>query len=306
MEYAPPPFFRRGPAPIVRLAFFVSLSLALLALDARLRLADGLRSVLATLVYPLQRAAIAPVDLASRIAAHFAAQVQLQQDNEQLRARLVELARDAQRLQAALAENAELRRLIGAAERLPVGAMPAEILYAGRDPYARRVLVDKGERHGVRPGSPVVDETGVVGQVTRVHPLAAEVTLLTDKDHAIPVRVVRNGLRAIAFGAGASGLLELRYLAANAEIQTGDLLVTSGLDGVYPAGLPVATVMRIERDAANAFARVYCEPAAGVERGSYVLLLVPQHREAPAAGALDARKTDAPRGRRRGRVGGDG
>jgi len=128
-------------------------------------------------------------------------------------------------------------------------------------------------QNGVRAGSPVVDANGVVGQVTRAHALSSEVTLLTDKEQAIPVQVVRNGLRAVAFGAGSSGMLELRFMAANAEIQNGDKLVTSGIDGTYPPGLPVATVARVERDAAYAFARIVCQPAAGVESGSYVLVL---------------------------------
>jgi rod shape-determining protein MreC len=147
-------------------------------------------------------------------------------------------------------------------------------------------MVDKGTRDGVRPGSPVVDEAGVVGQVTRVHALFAEVTLLTDKDQAIPVQIARNGLRAVAFGGGASGLLELRYLAANAEIVNGDKLITSGIDGVYPAGLPVATVTRVERDATNIFAHVLCQPAAGVDRGRIVLLLTPA--AAPASPPVEA------------------
>jgi len=143
------------------------------------------------------------------------------------------------------------------------------------------VVIDKGSQNGVRAGSPVVDEAGVLGQVTRAHALAAEVTLLTDKDQAIPVQVVRNGLRAVAFGAGASGMLELRFMAANAEIQNGDRLVTSGIDGIYPPGLPVATVARVERDAAYAFARIVCQPAAGVESGRYVLVLANEARQAP-------------------------
>jgi rod shape-determining protein MreC len=184
-----------------------------------------------------------------------------------------------QRYEAAQAEAGQLRRLIGAAERLPVKSMPAEILYNGRDPYSRKVVIDKGSQSGVRAGSPVVDEAGVIGQVTRAHALAAEVTLLTDKDQAIPVQVVRNGLRAVAFGAGASGMLELRFMASNAEIQNGDRLVTSGIDGTYPPGIPVGTVARIERDAAYAFARIVCQPAAGVERGRYVLVIENELRQ---------------------------
>ena len=140
----------------------------------------------------------------------------------------------------------------------------------------------------------MIDETGVVGQVTRVHPLLSEVTLITDKDQAIPVQVVRNGLRAVAFGGGASGTLELRFMAANADIQNGDRLVTSGIDGTYPPGLPVATVVRIERDAAYAFARVVCQPAAGVDRGRYVLVLSRRGRApaAPGGGAAGKDRRD--------------
>ena len=273
MEHTPPPFFNRGPAPLVRLAFFATLSLALLVLDARFRYAESLRSVLVYAVYPLQALATLPAALSDRVSGYFVSQSQLREENIQLRAKLLGASQTAQRYEAALAENGQLRRLTGAAERLPLKATPSEILYNGRDPYSRKVVIDRGSQGGIASGSPVIDENGVVGQVTRVHALSAEVTLLTDKEQAIPVQVVRNGLRAVAFGAGASGMLELRFMAANAEIQNGDKLVTSGIDGTYPPGLPVATVARIERDAAYAFARILCQPAAGVESGGYVLVL---------------------------------
>jgi rod shape-determining protein MreC len=279
MDHSPPPFFNRGPAPLVRLAFFASLSLALLVLDARFRYTEGLRSVLALAVYPLQTLATMPAALGERISGYFASQTQLREENAELRARMLATSQAAQRFEAAQAEAAQLRRLIGASERLPLKSTPAEILYNGRDPYSRKVVIDKGSQNGVRAGSPVVDEAGVIGQVTRVHALASEVTLLTDKDQAIPVQVVRNGLRAVAFGAGASGMLELRFMASNAEIQNGDRLVTSGIDGTYPPGLPVATVARVERDAAYAFARIVCQPAAGVESGRYVLVLANEPRQ---------------------------
>jgi len=273
MEHTPPPFFKRGPAPLVRLFFFASLSLALLVLDARFRYAEGLRGVLALAAYPLQRAATAPVDFLRTVGDYFSTQAQLFEDNAALRAKNLALAQAAQRYETAEAEAAQLRRLIGAAEKLQVKSTPAEILYAGRDPYSHKIFINLGERQGVKPGSPVADEAGVVGQVTRVHPLVSEVTLITDQDHVVPVQVVRNGLRAIAFGGGPSGMLELRFTAGNAEIQNGDRLVTSGIDGIYPAGLPVATVVRIERDAEHSFARVICRPAAGVDRGRFVLVL---------------------------------
>ncbi len=273
MEHSPPPFFKRGPAPLVRLFFFASLSLALLVLDARFRYAEGLRSTLALAAYPLQRAATAPIDFFSAVGSYFSTQAQLVEDNAALRARALALAQDAQRYESAEAELAHLRRLIGAADKLPVKSMPAEVLYASRDPYSHKMFVNAGDQQGVSPGAPVADELGLVGQVTRVHPLVSEVTLITDQDQAIPVQVVRSGLRAIAFGSGASGTLELRFMASDAEIQTGDHLVTSGIDGTYPAGLPVATVMRIERDAELSFTRVVCKPTAGVDRGRYVLVL---------------------------------
>ena len=281
MEHNPPPFFKRGPAPLVRLFFFASLSLALLVIDARFRYADGLRSWLALAAYPIQRAATAPIDLVSAIGSFFSTQTQLVQENARLREKAMAYSHDAQRYEAIEAEAAQLRRLIGAAERMEVRSLPAEILYHGRDPYSHRLFIDRGATHGVRPGSPVADEAGVVGQVTRVHPLLSEVTLITDRDQATPVQVVRNGLRAVAFGGGASGMLELRFMAAIAEIQEGDRLVTSGIDGTYPAGLPVATVVRVERDPEQGFAHVVCKPTAGVDRGRYLLVLADEATRPP-------------------------
>jgi rod shape-determining protein MreC len=299
MDHTPPPFFKRGPAPLVRLFFFASLSLALLVIDARFRYADGLRTWLALAAYPLQRAATAPIELAAAVGGFFSTQAQLVAENERLRARALSSSHDAQRYEAAREEIDQLRRLIGAQERLQVRAIAAEVMYNGRDPYSHTLFIDRGATHGVRPGSPVTDESGVVGQVTRVHALVSEVTLATDRDQAIPVQVVRNGLRAVAFGGGASGSLELRFMAANADIQTNDRLVTSGIDGTYPAGLPVATVMRIERDAENAFARVVCRPAAGVDRGRLVLVLSDDTFKPPRPEEAQSAKDRARRGRLR-------
>jgi len=197
---------------------------------------------------------------------------------------------DAQRY-AAAAEAASLRRLIDAAERLESKSIAAEVLYAGRDPYARKVIVDRGTQHGVQQGSVVVDETGVVGQLTRAHAFVSEVTLVSDKGQAVPVQVLRNGLRAIAFGGGTSGQLELRYMSGNADVENGDVLVTSGIDGTYPPGLPVAVVVRVERDSSYTFARVLAQPIAGVERGRYALVLSPGAQLPDYPGDENARKT---------------
>jgi len=278
MEHTPPPFFVRGPAPLVRLAFFGSLSLALLVLDARFGYAEGIRSVLALAAYPIQQAARLPVALVEGVSEYFASQTRLRSENEALRAKLLDSSLEAQRYESAAAEASNLRRLIGAEERIERKSIPAEVLYAGRDPYARKVIINRGTQHGVQAGSAVVDADGVIGQLTRAHAFVSEVTLLTDKGQPTPVQVLRNGLRAIAFGGGSSGQLELRYMSGNADVENGDVLVTSGIDGTYPPGLPVATVVRVERDSSYTFARVLAQPIAGVERGRYALVLSPGAR----------------------------
>ena len=160
----------------------------------------------------------------------------------------------------------------------------AEILRIPRDPFNRKVMLDKGNQSGIQPGQVVVDDTGVVGQITRSYPWVSEVTLITDKDHSVPVQVVRNGLRSVVSGTGKDDSLELRYMAGNTDIQEGDSLVTSGIDGVYPPGLPVAVVSKIERNSTYVFARVTCTPVAGVanHRQLLILSMLPPAPEVPA------------------------
>lgn len=298
MEHTPPPFFRRGPAPVVRLAFFAALSFALLILDARFRYVDGLRDVLALAAYPFQKAATLPIALAQHTADFFVSQAQLRSENSALRAELLEAARDAQRYRTATSELEQLRRVNDMRARFDRQTIPAEVLYTGRDPYDYKVILDKGRQHAVTAGSLVIDADGAIGQITRVHTLVSEVTLITDKAQAIPVQIVRNGLRAVAFGAGASGMIELRFLPANADVRNGDRLVTSGIDGSYPPGVAVASVVRVERDAAQAFARVVCAPAAGVDRSRYVLVLAGEE-----VGPAYPLAEQARRGARRGATG---
>jgi len=273
MDYQPPPFFSRGPAPLVRLGFFVSLAVLLMVLDARFRYAESIREVVALLAYPLQRAALAPAELFGAASEFFTTQVALKRENEQLKTRQLLAASDLLTAEALRAENAQLRRLLEARERVPRVSTLAEILYRGRDPFSRKVVIDKGSRQGIEPGQAVIDDVGVVGQVTRVHPLLAEVTLITDKEQRTPVEVVRNGLRAVIYGGGDKGTLDLSYTASNADVQADDLLVTSGIDGTYPPGLPVARVSRIERDAAYSFAKITCIPTAGTDQNRQVLVL---------------------------------
>ncbi|MBI5898054.1 MAG: rod shape-determining protein MreC [Rhodocyclales bacterium] len=284
--HAPPPFFKRGPAPLVRLVFFVSLSLVLLVADLRFHTLEWARLAVATAAWPLQRVTGMPIDAAGDFGAYLSRQSTLLKDNEDLRRRQLGTANLLLRQDHLEQENKRLRTLLDMRERQPVEGRIAEILYAARDPFSRRVIIDKGSQHGIAPGNAVVDDIGVIGQVVRVFPLTSEVLLLTDKEQAIPVAVQRNGLRAVLAGAG-SGMMELRFLAANAEVQVGDVLVTSGLDGVYLPGLPVAKVTKIDRDSSYSFARIICAPLAGVERHGLALVLggrsalPPQPEDAP-------------------------
>ena len=298
MDYQPPPFFSRGPAPLVRLGFFVSLAVLLMVLDARFRYADSIRGAVALLAYPLQRIALAPGDLLAGAGDFFTTQVALKQENERLKARDLGVAKDLLTLEALRAENAQLRRLLEARERVPRRSTLAEILYQGRDPFSRKVVIDKGSQQGIAPGQAVIDDVGVIGQVTRVHPLLAEVTLVTDKEQRTPVEVVRNGLRAVIYGGGDKGTLDLSYSSANTDVQVDDLLVTSGLDGTYPAGLPVAKVTKVERDAASSTAKITCIPAAGPEHNRQVLVLAQEAGLPPPPAEADARAVPAPKQKR--------
>jgi len=294
MEHTPPQFFHRGPAPIARLTFFALLSVFLMVLDARFRYAEPLRQVLAIAAYPLQQIATAPFTALARSREFFSTQTELREQNATLRAQKLRDAEDLLTLQALRAENESMRRILAAKEQVPGDAIFAEIVYAGRDPFSRKVIIDRGVQHGVQSGQPVIDASGVLGQVTRVQPLLSEVTLIVDKDHAIPVQLVRNGLRGVAYGSGDGSTLELRHMASNAEVEAGDLLVTSGLDGLYPRGLPVAKVAKIERDAAYAFAKIVCQPVAGTTQHQQVLVLatgagIPTWSAEPERGKKGAR-----------------
>lgn len=273
MEYTPPPFFKRGPSLLTRLSFFAALSLILLYADARFHYMESMRKVVAVVLFPLQHLADVPGELGSRVSNFFVTQSSLQRDNERLARDNFLNAGLLQTQQALVAENQHLRALLEMQERAEQSSVSAEILYFGRDPFGRKVIVDKGATQGIEEGAAVVDDTGLIGQVSRAFPWTAEIALITDREQVVPVQIVRNGLRAVVFGMGYDGALDLRFMPVNAEIENGDVLVTSGIDGVYPAGLPVAVVSNIERNAAYPFAKITCTPTAGVNRHKQVLVL---------------------------------
>lgn len=273
MEHSPPPFFKRGPTPLVRLLLCSLLSIALLIADARYRYLDDIRQVAAVIVYPLQRLAAAPGEMLARIGEFFVAQSTLHDNNLRLAEQNLLTGAKLQKYNALAAENAYLRELLAARQRFPERTIAAEVLYAGRDPFTRKIIIDKGEQHGIKAGQPAIDQLGVIGQVTRVYPWLAEITLVTDKEQLVPVQNVRNGLRAVLGGTGSTDQLELKFIPLNADFQNGDQLATSGIDGVYPPGLPVAAVSNVERNAAYLFARITCKPVAGVSSRNQLLVL---------------------------------
>jgi rod shape-determining protein MreC len=291
MEYSPPPLFKQGAPARVKVTVFALIAVVLLVVDARMGLLAGVRQVAATVLYPMQMAAQMPREALAGMGGYFSSVSTLQKEVQALKNQQLTQSRLLQQAQLQMAENAHLRRLMEGKQQLPVQSQMAEILYDARDPSTRRIVINRGARDDVSLGLPVIDHAGVVGQVTRVFPFTSEVTLLTDKDQAIPVQVLRSGLRSIVYGRGHSGLLDLRFVAQDADIQVGDVLVTSGLDGMYPAGLAVARVTQVEK-AAGSFGRVVGQPLAGIDRNRQILVIMsrnalpprPPH-EAPHSGS---------------------
>lgn len=269
--HQPPPIFKRGLAPLARLSLFVTVCLVLLVVDLRFRYLEVMRNALSVLTYPLQMAAATPADFVSNASRYFATLIEVQRENADLRRQQLSAGERLLRFELLEQENARLRDLLGMSSRIEVKSIAADILYNGPDPFSRRVILDRGAQQGVEAGLAVIDAKGVVGQVTRVHPVQSEVTLLTDRNQSIPVSVLRSGVRGVLFGTG-QGRLEMRFVLADADIREGDQLVTSGLDGVFVPGLPVATVTGIDR-VSDAFARVDCQPLADIETGVQVLVI---------------------------------
>ena len=277
LDRTPPPFFRQGPSALSKLTVFSALALFLMVADTRFKITQPLRMVVATALRPVQWVAMQPVNWAQGGGKYFEALSSSQSSEELARKKLGLQSQRANQVEQLLLENARLRQLLTLRERVTTAAQAAQVLYDAADPYTRKVIIDKGMTDGVAIGSPVIDESGVLGQVTRVYPSVSEITLVTNRDQAIPVQNSRTGARGIAFGDGAGhvGALELRFMAANADVQVGDILATSGVDGVYPPGLPVAKVDRVERRVDSAFARVYCTPFALVSGTAHVMVLKP-------------------------------
>lgn len=294
LDRTPPPFFRQGPSALSKLTFFSAFALFLMVADTRLQIAQPLRVAVAAVLYPVQWTVMQPVIWTQTGGQYFESLKQAQANEDAAQRQLSLQSQRANQVEQLALENERLRQLLGLRERLTTPAQSAQVLYDAADPYTHKVIVDRGSVDGTLPGSPVLDEHGILGQVTRVYPTISEVTLIIDRDQAIPILNTRTGARGLVFGdpSARTSALELRFMAASADVQPGDLLTTSGVDGVYPAGLPVARVEKVERRADTAFARITCAPLALVSGVRHVMILTPvgpqiaPRPETPATGGL--------------------
>ena len=288
LDRSPPPFFRVGFAPLTKLVFFSALSLLLMFGDQQLQFTKPLRAALSTLILPVQWLVLQPGQAWSSLGNHFQSLEQAQQNLKAAELKALELSVRSQQVEQLQIENQTLRQLMGMSSNLSANFQAAEILFDVPDPYNQRIVINKGQTNGVALGSPVIDAGGVIGQITRLYPMTAEVTLLTDQNQSIPVLNSRTGARNITNGDMLEGvpMIELKFVPASADVKEGDLLTTSGIDGVYPAGLQVARISHIERRVDISFARIHAKPLAELQ-GRHVLVLQP-------TGAASAAKGKAP------------
>lgn len=265
--------FRRGPAAELRLLIFVVLAISLLIVDSRWQVLEPARRVVSVAIYPFQRLVLAPRDLIEHVNTWSSAATQARSENEALQRQRIELAQLATHAAQLATENEQLRRLLNVPDTVSQHAIAVQVLYEPANAFSQHLIFNKGSDSGIMPGMPVIDEGGVVGQVVRVTPYTSEAALLTDDRVSIPVQVLRNGLRLIAFGGSAHDAIEVRYLSANVDIEPGDTLITSGIGGLFPAGLPVATIESVEHDPASGFARALARPLSHPERYRHFLVL---------------------------------
>ncbi len=273
----PPPFFKQGPSALSRLLVFSALALFLIVADARFRVARPIRNTLSVLLYPMQWLITQPRGLRDSIKAYSSGVGPLRLSLLATQRALLEQSIQANQASYLIQENRHLRQLLGLRAQFENRALVAQITYEANDPYIHKLLIDKGSRAGLLEGSSILDEHGVLGQITRITPWQSEVTLLTDKTSTTPVLNIRTGERSVAYGASDEGKpsLELRFVSANADVQVGDLVTTSGIDGIYPAGIPVARISHIDRQANTVFARIVCQPVAHIQAWTHVLVLPP-------------------------------
>lgn len=275
--------FAKGPSVNLRLMAALLAAAALMAVDHRGALPD-LRAALVAPLYPLQQAVHVPIRMAEKIWDAFSSYTALVKENQRLKDEQTFLKTRLLTYAALEKENIRLRTLLDTTYKLGEQLLVAELLAVQMDPYQHVVTINKGSRFGIQKAQPVLDENGIIGQVLHAAPFTAEVILITDPNHAIPVQVVRNGLLTVAVGAGRSNQVLLPYLPNNADIEPGDMLVTSGLGGVFPAGYPVASVATVMPQSGRPFALITAKPLAKLDRSRELLIAWNRDRSKIEAG----------------------
>lgn len=296
LERSAPPTFRQGLSVTSKTLLLGLLAVLLMAADHRLQISQPIRSGMAMVLSPFQWVSLQPVNAINALTRYFGNLENAQDAALIFQTRTIAQAQRLQQVEQLSQENAHLRQLLDLRSQVAGPAKAVQVLYDTSDPYTQRLVVDRGLLAGIAQGSAVIDTAGVVGQVTRVYPLVSEVTLLTDRAQSIPVLNVRTGSRYVANGdpQAMGGSLDLKFVPAGADMQKGDLLTTSGIDGVYPAGLHVGRIARIDRRVDSSFARVHAEPMA-TERGRHLLILQPV-KDWPEAPKPEVTKTAKTKG----------
>jgi rod shape-determining protein MreC len=244
-----------------------------MVVDYQFKALGEVRSIVSYLLTPLQSVMLLPRSALEGSFDYLTSKSSLEEQNENLVKRVAELTLLANQSESLMSENAQLRKLIGIQEQTRFKILISQILYSPSNPLSQKVVINRGASDGIKEGQGVSDHQGIVGQVVRVLENKSEVALLDDRDMVIPVQVSRNGTRGALYGNGRGQSLELRHMAALTDLQVGDVLMTSGIDGVYPPGFPVATIEKIDRNVDKNFARIYCAPIGGVNRFRHVMIL---------------------------------
>ena len=285
MQHSAPPLFKQGIPALAKLIACLLISMALMIVDFQIKSLDFIRNQVNFVLRPLERLVLLPVDLIVNSSDYFTTRSALEHENAAIKLRQTELSLLANQAALLSVENQNLRNLLEFQKKTSFKTIPVEILFNPPNPISQRIVINRGQNQGLRLGSPIANDAGILGQVVRLFDNSAEVSLLEDRDFAVPVLVARNGLRGAVVGTGRGKHLELRYLPVASDLEVGDILLTSGVDGVYPPGFAVAVISKIERNTEQNASNVFCNPIAEVNRHLQALAIIydPQLDAKPAA-----------------------
>jgi len=272
---SPPTLFNQG-APFLKLLFFLLLGSVIIFADYKLHATEKIRLIGNNLLFPIQQLLSQPSRLSDLTLDYFQTRSSLKQKLEERSSQLDNLRLMANQAEVLESENSHLRKLLSLQQRSSVKSLAAEVIFSPLSPSSQRIIINRGSADGVQSGMPIATEAGVMGQILRVFENSSEAALLEDRDFAIPVLVERNGLRSVLFGVGRGEPLELRYVNNLADLDVGDHLITSGIDGTYPAGIPVAIISKIDRSSENSGAVIACKPIAQLHHNRYLSILLYQ------------------------------